>query len=190
MVADLQAIPDLASAFDSIDATTPRIFTFYGLVPNFDPAFLLSCWSGLLRPQDQLLVSANLSPTVDESKSAYLAATEKIQPQYDNPETEAWLTTLLKDWGIYDRLTNYRIRLESRHEWLRLVAVMDWRESFDLPWENQTLSLHKGDNLRLFFSYRYTPERFKHLALQAGLNIREEFVANNQEEGVWSLGAS
>ncbi len=187
VIADLQAIPSLREAFDPIDPHTPRIYTFYGLVPNFDPDFLLSCWSTLLRPQDHLLVSANLSPVTDESKSAYLEATQAIQSQYDNPETQNWLSTVLKDWGIYNRLQNYRVRTESRHELLRFVAAMEWREEIHFPWENQELLLKKGDNLRLFFSYRYTPARFRKLAERSRLKPLGEFISESKDEGVWWL---
>ena len=39
-----------------------RLFTFYGLLPNFDPEVVRAILRRCLRPGDQLLLSANLAP--------------------------------------------------------------------------------------------------------------------------------
>lgn len=187
MVGDLAAMTDLKTLLDTFAVDAPRLFTFYGLVPNFEPSFLRTFWADLLRPQDHLLVSANLAPAADESRGCYFTATESILPQYNNLETKRWLTAVLQDWGVSDKLGNYRMRLEAREELLRFVAVMDWLASEEFPWEGETLRVRAGENLRLFFSVRYTPARFLQLAQDAGLQPQSEIVSPSREEGVWWL---
>lgn len=190
VVSDLQSMPDIAKTFDAFDPETPRLITFFGLLPNFEPDFVVATLKTLIRAKDRLLISANLSPVRDETKSAYLAATEVIKPQYDNPETKRWLCAVVKDWGLDPYLENYRLRIESRFDLLRFVAAMDWTESRELAWQGEQLSITQGTNLRLFFSYRYTPLRFRKLMEQAAMRIDGEWIATSREEGTWEISAS
>ena len=50
-----------------------------------------------MRPDDLLLLSANLSPGPYGS-----AAAQRILPQYDNPLAHAWFTGLLDSLGFAD----------------------------------------------------------------------------------------
>jgi L-histidine Nalpha-methyltransferase len=187
VIGDLAAMPDLSALLDSFAVEAPRIYTFYGLVPNFEPALLRTLWAQWLRPQDHLLVSANLAPVIDETKSSYLKATAAILPQYDNPATERWLTAILRDWGLKDRLGHYQMRIEAREELLRFSAGVTWLHEDHFTWEGQPLTMRAGESLQLFFSYRYTPARFRDLASQAGLDTCAEWLTPSQEEGVWWL---
>ena len=63
---------DLANATDLpavLDATTPanarRLITFFGMIPNFEPAAILSRLAACLRAGEWLLFSANLAPGDD-----------------------------------------------------------------------------------------------------------------------------
>src|SRR5262245_60795398 len=92
---------DLASAdalAPDLKKLTPpgamRVFTFFGMIPNFEPQIILPKLASLLRGNDTLLFSANLAPGAD------YAGLKKILPQYDNPLTRDWLMTFLLDLGV------------------------------------------------------------------------------------------
>jgi uncharacterized SAM-dependent methyltransferase len=64
IVADLATAQDLSEALRIPAARdSKRIFTFFGMLPNFEPATILPRLSALVRKGDFLLLSANLSPT-------------------------------------------------------------------------------------------------------------------------------
>ncbi len=165
IVADLLHFSDLAEALEELDQGAARIFTFFGMMPNFEPEAILPLLHGWLRSQDRLLVSANLAPAQDESAEAYRAAMEHVRPQYDNPETQVWLSRVLVDWGIESLAAQYLLRVEEKGGLLRFVAV--------------------AEKLRLFFSYRYTPERLRNVLAAHGLTLGTGFVSESREEGAW-----
>lgn len=179
IVGDLLAMDDLAEWLNGQDNGAPRVITAFGLLPNFEPDAFLPWLARLLRPQDVLLLSANLAPVAAEDdapdhRQAYLAAAETILPQYDNPPTRAWLTRVLHDWG-WDAeldLESYGMRLVARHGLLCFEATLLWND---------------GQRLRLFRSYRYTPKRLRLALARHGLALGPGRVAGNREEGVWSI---
>ena len=74
------------------------LVTFFGMIPNFEPGQILPKLTRLLRPNDFLLFSANLSPGDN-----YDAGMKKILPQYDYPLTGDRLTSFLIDLGVERR---------------------------------------------------------------------------------------
>ncbi len=42
-----------------------------------------------------------------------------------------------------------------------------------------------GDAIRLFFSYRYTPDRIRKILAGHGLEVCEAWIASSGEEGVF-----
>jgi len=121
VVADKSCFPlvcDLATADDLgevLDRQTPpdaaRLVTFFGMIPNFEPAIILPKLATLVRPDDLLLFSANLSPGSD-----YAAGMEKILPLYDNELTRDWLITVLLEVGIEreDGSLDFQIEADAR----------------------------------------------------------------------------
>ena len=106
---------DLATADDlpvtlarRSEAKTARLFTFFGMIPNFEPQIILPRLASLIRPKDFLLFSANLAPGKN-----YAAGVKKILPQYDNPLTHDWLMTFLLDLGIGRSDGELRFRMET-----------------------------------------------------------------------------
>ncbi|MEM1058426.1 MAG: L-histidine N(alpha)-methyltransferase [Verrucomicrobiota bacterium] len=171
VVGDLLAMNDFGDWLDRLDGGAARLFTAFGLVPNFEPGEFFPWLARLLRPRDALLLSANLLPAEAEPDGLN-AGMEKILPQYDNPETRAWLTRVLHDWGWEADvdLDGYRMQIAADQEQHRFEATVPWRA---------------GGKLRLFFSHRYTPQTLA-AALEAhGLLLGEGSVAPGGEEGLW-----
>lgn len=164
IVADLLRFPDLSEALSAYDNGEARLFTAFGLLPNFEPEIFLPFLRGWLRPQDQALLSANLAPVLDEAPEQYRTGMEIVRPQYDNPETRAWLTRILVDWGLESLAPSYTLTVEEHKGLLRFVA-------------NVT-------GLRLFFSIRYTRERLRSTLNQNKFSIGSWLVSPSNEEAV------
>jgi hypothetical protein len=51
--------------------------------------------------------------------------------------------------------------------------------------DEHLLEFHRGDSIRLFFSYRHTPALVKRLLLRHGLGVLDQWLAASGEEGVF-----
>jgi uncharacterized SAM-dependent methyltransferase len=182
LVCDLATAEDLASLLATHHASrTTRLVTFFGMIPNFEPADILPKLAKLIRRQDLLLFSANLAPGPD-----YAAGVAKILPQYDNELTRGWLLTFLLDLGVERGDGDLRFKAERGAGSLRrIVARFRFRKTRRLVVEGRKVSFLAGENARLFFSYRYTPELVRAHLAQHGLAVHEQWITRSGEEGVF-----
>jgi hypothetical protein len=204
---------DLATANDLPDLLVtrhPSLVTFFGMIPNFEPQIILPRLAALVRPKDFLLFSANLAPGRD-----YAAGMKKILPQYDNPLTRDWLMTFLLDLGVersdgklHFNIETCRSRREkaqtsrsiSAKEKQRLLTSSPTMDEFELKRivarfhfkcrrrlkvEDETFEFRAGEVIRLFFSYRYTPECVRQILARHGLEVCGQWITNSEEEGVF-----
>ncbi len=181
---------DLASAADLPDVlaeqTTPaatRLITFFGMIPNFEPQLILTRLVSLLRPADFLLLSANLAPGPD-----YAAGARRILPLYDNELTRDWLMTFLLDLGVErgDGQPRFTVEDDPAGSGLkRVAAYFQFARPRRIQIDGESFEFHPGDNIRLFFSYRHTPERIRSLLDAHGLTVLEQWIAKSGEEGVF-----
>lgn len=176
VVADLLQFPDAPTWLDEFDDGQPRLFTAFGLTPNTTPSELMPRLLNFLRPNDQLLVSANLAPA---------GKLEPVLSDYDNPETRSWLTQLLLDWGVRDLLSAPEFSLGSLDGQTAILANACWQKSTSFEWEDQQLQVSMGDSLRLFYSIRYTPERFEERLNADGFSVMSKTVSTCDREGIW-----
>jgi len=179
---------DLANASDLervIAAPQPggsiRLLTFFGMIPNFEPQQILPKLAGLVRPGDTLLFSANLAPGAD-----YAAGMKQILPQYDNQPTREWLLTFLLDLGVERKDGELRFQLEPGGKSLRrVVARFLFRRNVTVEVEGASFHFRRGENIRLFFSYRYTPKLVRHQLAKYGLKVVDQWITRSEEEGVF-----
>ena len=177
-VCDLATAGDLQSAL-----VTPHssLVTFFGMIPNFEPQQILPRLATLVRPQDSLLFSANLAPGND-----YAAGMKRILPQYDNELTRDWLTAFLFDLAIEKRDGQLRFTIETGGLGLqRVVAKFHFTRACRVKVSGETFSFSRGESIRLFFSYRYTPERVRKILVKHGLKVVSEWVTASAEEGIF-----
>lgn len=187
LVWDLAAVTDWQRVMDALPLpSAPRIVTFYGMLPNFEPS-ILGQFSRLLRPEDLLLLSANLAPGAD-----YQLGVSSVFHLYDNEPTRTWLMVFLTDLGIEpsDGQMAFRIAEDSETELLRIEAAFRFDRSRQIQVDDSVYSFVRGDEIRLFFSYRHTPDRIELLAAKHRLNVLEQWVSASQEEGVFLLKRS
>ena len=173
VVCDLQAPMSLAELAPEL-GTFPTIVTFFGMIPNFEPTAILPNISRMARSGDVVILSANLAPGHD-----YETGMREVLPQYHNPATEAWLLTFLLDLGIArgDGAVRWVIETDSRYPALqRLGAYFRFQQRRSILVENQEFSFHPGDDLRLFFSYRYSIEGLQAVLADHGFGVRQTFA--------------
>lgn len=184
LVCDLLTTGDLPAVLDQLHPEPmPRVMTFFGMIPNFEPAQILPKLASLVRMEDTLLFSANLAPGDD-----YAAGVERILPQYDNALTRDWLMTFVSDLGVEhaDGQLGFRIREHPPGMGLlRVEANFYFTNSRSIKLDDERFEFRAGESIGLFFSYRYTPELARQWLHRYGLEVRDQWVAPSGEEGVF-----
>lgn len=183
LVCDLAVARDLPTV---LNATAPpraaRLITFFGMIPNFEPQQVLPVLRQLLRRrEDRLLFSANLAPGSD-----YAQGLQRVLPQYNNALTREWLLTFLLRLGIARADGAVTFGIERTASGLqRVVAHFRFRRARRLTVDAANMRFERGSALRLFFSYRYTPDLAgEHLA-RAGLQVKARWLTRSGEEGIF-----
>lgn len=179
LLCDLTLAADLAE-FVGADSRAPRVITFFGMMPNLEPDIILPKLAGLLRPNDLLLLSANLAPGPD-----YRQGLQRVLPGYDNPQTRAWLRAFLEDLGAEreDGVVNFSV--EQDGELLKIAGDFHFTRERELVVHDEHFQFNAGDKVRLFFSYRHTPTLVHRLLKPHGLRVVDQWVAKSGEEGVF-----
>lgn len=181
LVCDLATTTELAAALDTVNARDPRLVTLFGIIPNFEPALLLSCVAALLRPGDSLLMSANLAPGDDYAKGV-----KKIFPQYDNELTRDWLLTAMLDLGFEREDGELRFAIEEdERQLLRITAHFHLTRAREIRVLGETVSFQAGERFRVFYSYRHTPKTIRALLADQGVDLAGEWLNAAGEEGVF-----
>jgi L-histidine N-alpha-methyltransferase len=175
---------DLATADDLRKALVtrhPSLVTFFGMIPNFESEQILPKLASLVRPKDFLLFSANLAPGID-----YAAGLKKILPQYDNDLTRDWLMTFLLDLGVEKKDGKIKFAIEGGGFGLkRVVARFHFSRARQIKVDDERFKFRRGESIRLFFSYRYRPERVCKILAGHGLQVCGQWIAKSEEEGVF-----
>lgn len=185
LVCDLAGVDDLTTMFNQSSSehgtrNTERLTSFFGMIPNFEPDEILPKLASLVGPSDWLLFSANLAPGKD-----YDAGMEKILPQYDNPLTRDWLLAFLFDLGIEPGDGELRFTVQEMNALRRVEARFHFQHSRAISVDNERFQFGIGESIRLFFSYRYTPELVKSHLERHGLRVLDQWITQSEEEGVF-----
>jgi uncharacterized SAM-dependent methyltransferase len=199
LVCDLATAGDLSSVLRDAPAQassgalgTPspghapnRLFTFFGMIPNFEPEVILPLLAKLVGPEDHLLFSANLAPGKD-----YAAGVQHVLPLYDNELTRDWLLTFLLDLGVERADGELRFVIEDERgpvQLKRIAGYFHFIRDRTLEVNSERFEFLAGESIRLFFSYRHTPALVDALLRPYGLEVIDQWVAPSQEEGVFFL---
>jgi L-histidine N-alpha-methyltransferase len=180
-VCDLAGTPS-KEFFGTVAGTAGvSIYSFLGMIPNFEPDEILPYLKGLLGQDDLLVFSANLSPGKD-----YREGTEKILPLYNNRETREWLQTILFDFGCDETTGKLTIQIEeTASKLLRVAATYQFHKAFTFSLDDQKYAFDEGEAFGLFFSYRYTDTRIETELGKYGMKVRSRWITNSAEEGVY-----
>jgi uncharacterized SAM-dependent methyltransferase len=182
LVCDLATAVDLPSVLNTITpASSRRLVTFFGMIPNFEPDEILPRLAACLRPGEPLLFSANLVPGSD-----YQAGVAQVLPQYDNALTHDWLLTFLLDLGVErsDGQLHFSIK-DNATGFKRIEANFQFSRDCVVTLDSERLEFHAGEAVRLFYSYRYLPAGLESLLAQHGFTVRSQWITHSAEEGVF-----
>jgi hypothetical protein len=125
-------------------------------------------------------LSANLAPGPD-----YRSGVQGVLPGYDNPQTRAWLLAFLEDLGTEPGDGAVHFSIEEAGGLLRIVADFRFLRDRELIVHSEHFAFVLGDSVRLFFSYRHTPDKVRQLLQAHGLRVMEQWITASQEEGVF-----
>ena len=163
----------------------PRLITFFGLVPNLAPSVVAKLFRSILRPGDVLLASAHLAPVGDGTDLP--TAMRSVLSQYDNPETLAWLTAALEQWGLTDRVAAPEMKIGEVEGISAFIAQARWKSDELFEKWGHFFSPEAEKPLRLFHSLRYTPSLFENLLRGEGFNIELLAMTSCCEEAMWAV---
>lgn len=181
LVIDLPSAPDLSEFLeDFVPKTAQRVFLFFGMLPNFEPADALRSLSAALRPDDTLLLSANLAPG-----DGYAPGVKKILPLYANDLTRRWLATSLLDAGLELSPSEIEFNIVEVAGLLRVETTHRFSKAQRLRIDQEQFNYNAGEQFRLFFSYRHTPERLRALLAPYKIDICRKWITASGEEGIF-----
>jgi L-histidine N-alpha-methyltransferase len=183
-VCDLQTVTDLAAFLATIAGTQkPRLLAFFGMMPNFMPDAVLPKLSAASNPGDHLILSANLAPGPD-----YRSGVQRVLPLYDNDLTKEWLVTFLLHLGVERSDGKVVFQIEpcpSKRDLLRMAAYFAFERPRTITVSGERFEFKNGERVRLFYSYRYTPERIEALLNQYHYKLVRSWITRSQEEGIF-----
>ncbi len=181
IVCDLASAKDLDSVFrQQAPPGAHRLVLFFGMIPNFEPAAILPRLAKFVGKFDWLLLSANLSPGED-----YETGMRRVLPSYDNALTRDWLQTFLWDVGVEREDGTAEFSIEKKSNLWRIVCHYRFRRRCKLWIGPEVFQFSRGETIRLFFSYRYTPKSLERVVKRHALSICETWVDPSGEEGVF-----
>lgn len=190
LVCDLLRSPDLPEVLRGLAAApdSPRLITFFGMIPNFEPATILPILRRILEQGDLLLFGANLAPGPD-----YAAGVRAVLPLYDNELTRDWLLTVLLDLGVEKEDGELLFSVEPCPQGSgasRIEANYRFAQARAVRLYGRTILFQAGDVMRLFFSYRYTPDMVESLLEARGISVLGRWITRSEEEGLFLCRAS
>jgi hypothetical protein len=186
LVCDLAQTDFLRDWLDLLPHELPRLITFFGLIPNLAPPLVIQLFRSILRANnDILLVSAHLAP-VRENVSLN-EAMQAVLPQYDNPETLAWLAAALDDLDLKNHLHAPEMHIGQIEGIPAFIAQSRWisADRFE-KWGHQ-FSPRPGQPLQLFHSLRYTPDVFENLLHAQHFKAQLLAITSCREEAIWAV---
>jgi uncharacterized SAM-dependent methyltransferase len=94
--------------------------------------------------------------------------------------------TFLLDLGIEKRDGKLGFEIEDGDANLkRVVARFLFTRARQIKVGDESFKFRRGESIRLFFSYRYTPERVRIVLGKYGLEVCGQWTAKSEEEGVF-----
>ncbi len=185
LVCDVQHAPDLRATLDQL-CPAPRwrrLVTLFGTFHNYEPGLIAARLKGMLSPGDSLLLSVNLAPEGDYSRSV-----RSILPQYDNAMTYDWLCTVLLDMGVSARDGRVFAVVEnspSNKTLKRISLYFRFSKGCSVRIGARKFSFRAKETIRLFFSYRYTPEFLDGLLRRHALDVTHQWISRSGQEGLF-----
>ncbi len=185
LACDLAESEFIGQWLHDLDKKLSRLLTFFGLVPNLMPSTVIRLFRAVLRPGDRLLVSAHLAPVDDEHDLS--SAMQSVLPQYDNPETLAWLQAAVRNWDLESLLEPGGMTVGEVEGVPAFRALARWKSDAHCEKWGRSFSTQAGIPLQLFSSLRYTPRLFQSLLRDAGFDAELLSITACRQEAIWCV---
>ena len=163
----------------------PRLFTFFGLVPNLAPSVVTRLFRSILRSGDLLLASAHLAPAGPGTDLS--AAMQSVLPQYNNPETLAWLGAAVEHLGLEDLVEAPEMIIGEVEGVPAFIARARWKSGAPFEKWGHRFSPKREEPLHLFHSLRYLPALFENRLRVEGFNVELLAITSCREEAIWLI---
>jgi SAM-dependent methyltransferase len=186
LVGDLQS-PFLKTWLGRPKEDMPRLITFFGLVPNLAPSAVARIFRAVLRPGDVLLASAHLAPVHGEGPEELAVAMKEVLPQYDNPETLAWISEGLKEWGLEGRVDSPKMTIGELEGMPAFLAQSRWKSAELFEKWGHRFSPRMNETVRFFYSLRYTPKLFEDFLKREGFEFEMLAITLCRQEAIWAI---
>ena len=158
-----------------------RVYTLFGILPNFDPQTLAEQLKQFLKSGDVLLLSANLAPGDN-----YLNGVKRILPQYDNDITHDWLMAALSGIKINPSQGKLTFGQENMDLGLRrIVACWNFVQSHQMKYSGVNFNFKSGTKLEVFYSIRHTIPKVVEWLKLIGLSVIKHRASDSGEEAVF-----
>ena len=179
-LAHCSVLPGILKSFDPSGAE--RIILFLGTIHNYWPPDILRSIVYPLRSQDELIIGANLAPGAN-----YERAIENILHQYDNELTRSWLMGALRELDLSedDGVFEFSLQTGVVTSLKRIQVDFVFGREKEIQFFGDMVRFAAGQKLRVFFSYRFTPDHIRDFLKQSGLNVREQWISDSEEEGLF-----
>jgi L-histidine N-alpha-methyltransferase len=185
LVCDLDAAEGIKNFVDKHPAQQ-RIVLFFGILPNMERSKASTSLSTILQSNDWLLLSANLSPGED-----YLQGIQSIMPQYQNAETSDWLLIFLDQLKISRSSGSLEFKIgfepdtsEFKLQLGRIEGIFRFKDFMSINVHGEKFEWMAGDDIRLFFSNRYTRTLVEDLGLHLGLKSPRVRLSSSSQEAI------
>jgi len=159
------------------------LFTFFGTIHNFEPETILPRLYDALRDSELLLLSANMVPA-----AGYNEKVRELLSAYDNELTRDWLLAFLPAVGLRPDQGVLKFTIQSSEQICNLKRItvhFEFCSNAAARVAGEDFDFDPGDSLRLFFSYRYTPEILRGLLEENGFAVMGQWLTSPEEEGVF-----
>ena len=94
--------------------------------------------------------------------------------------------TFLLDLGVGEKDGGLKFTIEAGGFGLkRIAARFHFTRARQIEIESRRFEFRRGESIRLFFSYRYTPAMVRKLLGQHGLVVSGKWITKSEEEGVF-----
>ncbi|MDZ4816142.1 MAG: L-histidine N(alpha)-methyltransferase [Verrucomicrobiota bacterium] len=188
LVADVLALKNDRSSIDQWLGNGARVWLCFGLIPNFSQKEIFRLFSALTNKDDLILLSANMVPDADVMKGM-----TRILPQYDNDLTLEWMSAILDSFDFPQAKDQLKFSIQRTKVTEDLPRFEAW---YTLPSNHrvnvygETLNYKKGEKIRVFYSYRHTPDSLLNICARHKFQVLHTASASKGEEAVWLIKKS
>lgn len=182
-VADLESEPRLSDLEEAL-TEQEAVISCLGMLPTLGHQMLLPYLVSILKQDDRLILSANLSPSESvKDKAAILS-------QYDNSEALQWYTGALLELGLERNDFSLECAVksfENNSGVYHLVTYAKINQNLTISVYGDAFPIKEGERIEVFRSERWIPSELRAHFNGLGLELISGHESTDNHEGVYEL---